>query len=323
MPDEIKPADAVPETPPPAAQTGKPAAPPVAKTPPNATPETPPEPSALVKQLAELGFEGVKDEQEGMARLLAAHKQLKGEFSNQLRSAIEELKQERPEPTGQFTPAVPQTRKPWEAPPVDIETVRAYRTPEGGWKDGTPHEVKAQFAEYEQHGTRFGQALVYRPKEALGDLIRELAREEFEARYGKLTAEQQQQQTVEKLTTENDWLWQPDPLTGKPSHQLSPEGQLVDAEMKRWTAKNIDPATALELALEKHKAHKALAASRQLTPEQAAAINGDKKQELVTRAAPGISRAGSLPPATKVPNKHLSAGQRFVQNAQAAGLSLS
>lgn len=281
-----------------------------------------PEPSPLVKQLAELGFEGVKDEQEGVSRLIAAHKQLKDEFGTQIRTALDELRQQTP-PTGQFDhkPAAPTARKPWEPPQVDLDTIRLYRNGDQ-WKDGTPNEIKSQFAEYEQHATRFGQALLYRPKEAIGDLIREIAREEFQNTYGKATAEQQQQQAFEKLTTENTWLWQPDPITNKPSGHLSAEGQLVDAEMRRLTARGIDPVTALEFAVDKHQTQKLLAAAKQGTPADAAAINAAKKLELVQRAAPGINRDGSLPPASKVRNTNLSPGQKYVQNVRQAGLQV-
>lgn len=308
MAEEItKPAD---QAPPPDAA---PAAPPVTQPADN----TPP----VLKKLQELGFENVATVEEGLERLTSAYAQQRDQFGSQLKEAIAEVRAEfgRPATSADTAPKASW----WSPPQADLATASRYRQPNGEWKPETPADVRAQVENLERYRAEFANKLLTDPAATLAPLLEEKFEQFFSQKFGQVTAAQQEQQFFERALSENDWLFEKDPINGKPNRaKLTPEGQRFDEIMVAYQTKGMSKRDAFEEALRIRGYEKLASSAKQPTADQARDINAQRKQEVLDRAAPPVNRGGSLPQNTTVRNRNLSPGQRFVQNAQAAGVGL-
>jgi hypothetical protein len=302
----------------------------VAETPAPAAPETPvvetPTLSPILQELAELGFEGLTDEKEALARVVAAHKNLKNEFGTTLSQTLAELRQT--QPTAPTQPA--QEAQPgswWNPPAVDEQLVAKYRTADG-WKPETPAEIRQQGEAHQAYLDRWANDLVRNAPKALGPAIRAEAQKIVQEMLAGQTQQQQLTQFQQRVFTENAWLFEPDPVTGKPSQSLSAEGQMIDRYVREAQERGADYEFAVDYALTKHQAAKAAAQAKTTSQAQTAEeINAQKKSELLRRSAPGLNRGGSLPTPTEnrtsQRNKHIRPGERFVQIAKRDGIAIN
>jgi hypothetical protein len=290
-------------------------------------PVDPPEPSPRAQKLAELGFENVKDDDEAFDRLISYTKNLKNEFGTQLQQAIAEVKQSSSQPTAPVQDA--KTGKwTWAPPAIDSTLIAQYRAADGNWKDGTPESVKQSVAARQAYQDSFVTKFIADPGVTLKPLLEDTFEEFFERKYGQLTQAQQQQTFQQKLYTENQWLFEADPVSGKPlTSNLSAEGKLIDQYMQEAQQRGADYELAWEFAVNRHRANKAEFAAKQTTTNQTAEqINAQKKAEMLRAGNAAPSRGGSLPlPAAPVQtqNRHLSFGERFRQNAERNGVPLN
>ena len=309
MSEEIsKPADATPE--------------PTSAAPPAQTPPADATPPAL-KKLQELGFENVASVEEGLERLAGAYAQQREQFGTQLREAIAEVR-------ASFTAtSTEQPKASWWSPPqADLATASRYRQPDGTWKPETPADVRQKVEELERYRADFANRLLTDPAATLSPLFEEKFDQFFSQKFGQVTAQQQEQQFFEKALTENEWLFEKDPITGRQNRaKLTQEGErfneiMAGLEVNEDGSRALSKTKAFQVAMQLRAMEKLTSAAKTPTSDQAREINERKKQEVIDRAAPPVNRSGSLPPNTKVPNRNLSPGQRFVQNAQAAGVAL-
>jgi hypothetical protein len=274
------------------------------------------------KRLAELGFENVKDE-EAFDRLLAAYTQQKNEFGSKFEALFEEVRSlKAPEPVVE-TKGQPTSEWNWSPPQVDLQLAAKYKTADG-WKPETPADLRQAFEARETFEARFVREFMNDPEAALGKLIDKRAKDIVQQTFGQVQTEQQQHSAYSQLISGNAWIYENDPITGKPSNKLSVQGQRVNdltAEiLARPYAQHMSQAEVLELALERFEAEKSRSATTRQTQTQTAQEQAaQRKQEVVQRAAPGLpTRNGS----TGTPNRNLTPGQRFVQNARSNGDTL-
>lgn len=295
-----------------------PPTPPADPTPPVTTATTPPPeqttpPSKFVERLTKLGFESVASDEDAFDRLASAFEQERQQHADQIKQIVEEVR-------GQVPPQTPPQpgEKPrwWNPPQADLNVAARYRTPDGNWKPETPHDVRQSVEALEAYRNQFASKLVADPEAALAPLLEQKFEEYFERKYGQVTAEQQEKQFFERLTTEHDWLWDKDPISKRPTRNLSAEGKRFNELMIEGAERfGISSRTKqFEYAMERRAAEQA--ASRQITPEQAREANDKHKADLLGRFAPPANRGGSLPPGKPATNKNLSFGQRVLQNLQ-------
>lgn len=289
-------------------------------TPPPAAPETPPV-NPKLQALAELGFADVKDESEGFERLVAAHRQMKDQFSAQLTAAIEQVRaQVRPSDLQTSQPATPSAKKFFDPPSVDVSLVQQYRQPDGTWKEGTPADIRTQAEARERYIQGFAQKLVTDPEGALAPLLEQKFSEFFDRRYGQLSQEQQEQQFFGKALSDNgDWLFVKDAVSGRPTQKLSPEGErfnelMVEAHDQYGIGSRIKQ---FEYAMKVRGFEKA----NRAVPADANAARAEQQQKLLGRATPTTNRDGTLPAAPSVRNKNLSPGQKLWQQLQRDGVA--
>jgi hypothetical protein len=299
-------------------------APPVAETPVTETVVSP-----RIAKLKELGFENVTSEDEAFDRIVSAFQNTKNEFGSQLQAALAELKQ---------TPAQPTTTPPaqdahtgkwnWAPPAVDQQLLARFRTADG-WKPETPAEVRQAAEARQAYLDSFAQKFVADPAATLEPLLEDKFNAYFEMKTRELAAQQQFQIVQQKITTENPWLFEADPITSKPKPGvLSAEGKLIDQYMQEAQARGADYELSWECALSKHAAAKAARSQQQTAQTQTAAqVNAQVKQDFVNRAAGTPNRTGSMPTASdsrsSQRNKALTAGERFMQVVKRDGLPLS
>lgn len=312
MPEEL-----ANQTPPPAADSAPPPVAPEAAAPPEAPAKSP-----FQQKLESLGFESVASDEEGFNRLAEAYTRQQSaqeEIQAQIREALAQLKN-----TPQTT-TPPQTQAAgdgwWNPPAVDEALVSRFRTPDGGWKEGTPPEIRGQAEALEAYRTKFATDLVANPKKALMPLLQEAFGELFQTQFTQIQQQQQERAYFEKALKENDWLWQKDPRTQQVTQHFSEEGARFNDTMAEFELSGMPKVKAFEAALRIRNLERAAAQSH--NPQQAQAAAEQKKQELLNLAAPGLSRNGSLPkPGAEPPrNRNLRFGERVLQNMQAAGPS--
>ncbi len=298
-----------------------PAAPPVAKpaaTPPEAAPQL----SPRVAKLAEMGFENVQSDDEAFDRLASAYKQQRDEFGSQLKAALDEVRQtvHAPAPTAAPTAQPAGDKWVWEPPQVDLQLASRYRTPDGKWTEDAPADVRSQVAALERYRAKFVENLLADPKVTLKPLLKETFAEFFDEQYGKLTAQQAEQQFFDKAYAENDWLFEKDPHSGKPrTDRLSAEGQRVNDLMIQAAREYgiADPIKQFQFVMKQRDLEQAAAAAK----PTAEAARTEKQQQLLGRAAPGANRDASLKPSPAPANKNLSPGQRLWQLMQREGVA--
>jgi hypothetical protein len=298
-------------------------APPTVETP-AVEPETPAV-SAKAKKLAEMGFENVTTDDEAFDRLAAAYSNVKNEFGAQLQAALAEVKHTPDQPTPQPKQDAKTGKWQWEPPAVDPQLLAAYRTVDG-WKPETPPEIRQAAEARQRYLDSFATKFVQDPASTLEPLLEDRFEQFWEKKFSEVTRQQQAASIQQKLFTENPWLFQSDPISGKPNlNTLSDEGKLIDQWMQEAQARGADYELSWELAMTKHRLAKAEFASKQTTQAQTAQeINEQKKRESLARASGTPNRTGSLPtPAearTTQRNRHLTPGQRWAQHASSMGL---
>ncbi len=303
------------------------------ETPPSDTqpPAQPQQPtlSPRAQKLAELGFENVTNDDEAFDRLVAAYSQTKNEFGAQIQAALAELKQTPAQPT--VTPPTQDAKTgkwTWAPPAVDPTLLSLYRTADG-WKPETPAEIRQAADARQRYLDSFAQKFVSDPAATLDPLLEDKFSEFFERKYGELSKQQQFQTTQQKLFADNPWLFEADPVSGKPNtNALSAEGKLIDQYMADALGRGADYEFAWDYAVNKHRASKAEFAGKQTTQAQTVQqINDQKKAEMLSRASNATpNRGGSLPaPAApnQTQNRHLSFGERFKLNAERNGVPLN
>lgn len=287
------------------------------------TPETQPvaEVSPRLQKLKDLGFEGVT-EQDALDRVISAYELQKNQLAVSVQQALEEARA-----TAQPTTA--ETDQGWWNPPK-VDTALAAQFRQGdGWKPGTPPELIRQVAELEAYRNNFATRLLSDPTNALKPLFEEQFKQLFQQHFGEVTAQQQLTQFQQQAFTANPWLFEADPISGKPSKSLSAEGKLIDQYMREAQERGADYEFAFEFALNKHNAAKAARQATATTQAQTAQeINDQKKRDLLNRVSPaGRSPTGSLPQPqetrTSQRNQRLSPGQRAMQIAKRDGIAVN
>lgn len=285
--------------------------------------------SEKLKKVQELGFEDVEDEEEAFDRLVQAYR-MQGEqqklLGEQVQAALEELRRQPAQPAQPSQPAAPD--KWWNPPEVDLTTVQNYRTPDGGWKPETPIDVRQQAEAAQRYYDKWANDLVRRPNEVLTPIMRQEAKRVYEEMFGQVNSQQREQQAKERIFSENQWLFEKDPVTGKPNPaRLSQEGELLNQHFIVAQEKGLSFEDAWDYAHSKHQLAKLLAAQKPPeTEKEVAQVNEEKKRELLSRAGGATpNRTGSLPTVnspTKTQNRNLSFGERFRQQAQRDGVKL-
>lgn len=297
--------------------------------------ETPEQLSFAQRLVKELGFEGVEDDAQAQERIIAAYrqredelKQTKNEFGAQIESLINEVRasktpevvESKGQPTGEWN---------WNPPQVDLQLAAKYRTADG-WKPETPADLRQAFEARENFRATFADRFMSDPEAALGPLIKKLSEQVVQQTFGQVQTEQQQQTAYASLIQENKWIYEPDPISGKPSGKLSVQGQRVNdltAEiLAQPYGQHMSQADVLKLAIDRFELEKLRSGqTRQAQTQTAQELAAQQKQNLVNRAAPGLAtRNGSLPTnGNRTQNRNLSPGERFVQSARANGVPIS
>lgn len=337
-PAEIAPAPVtpvVPATPPPAAvpAVSSPAetpAEPVVETPAEITTEVATTPS-FVERAKALGFENLTEE-DAEERVLA--------YAVQMRERAEQIEAERQQLLAYRQPPAPVTAtqtqeapKPWVPPSIDRNLIAEYREakvdPTSGkqiaaWKEGTPLEVRQSVERFEQWQKQWAEALTTRPHEVLTDMVRQIAADVANQQYTQQAQTREVESFKQKVLTENPWLYQPDPLTGKPSGNLSAEGQRMYDYCEEAVSLGIHQPQAQWRYAEQQRELATLRAKATAvtTAQTAAQINEQKKQAVTNGHLP--SRAGSLPlktdPSPRSQNRTLSARDRLAQALEREGV---
>jgi hypothetical protein len=303
-----------------------------------ATETTTEQAKSLAERLkSEFGFEGVEDDAQATERLVAAYKQqqeelakTKNEFGAQIESLINEVRASK-------TPEVTVESKGqqagewnWNPPQVDLQLAAKYKTADG-WKPETPADLRQAFEARENFRATFADRFMNDPEAALGALIDKRAKEIVQQTFGQVQTEQQQQSAYSQLLQENAWVFENDPISGKPSNKLSVQGQRVNDLTAEILAQpygaHMSQADVLRMAIERFELEKFRSSTTRQTQSQTAQeLAAQKKQELVNRAAPGLAtRNGSIPTATETrsQNRNLTPGQKVVQRMQRNGVALT
>jgi hypothetical protein len=288
----------------------------------------PPALSAKAQRLVELGFENVANDDEAFDRLAAAYTQTKTEFGQQLQAALAELRQSAPQPTVTPTTQDARTGKwTWEPPAVDPALLAAYRTADG-WKPETPPEIRQAAEARQRYFDSFATKFVSDPASALDPLLEDRFEQLWNRKYGQVAQQQQLQTVQQKVLTENPWLFESDPISGRPSHSLSADGKLIDQYMQEAQSRGADYELSWEYAVSKHRAGKAEFAAKQAEQAKAASDKAEQgRQSLLNRAGGTPNRTGSLPTPsdsrTTQRNRNLTPGQRAVQNMARNGVAVN
>jgi hypothetical protein len=308
-------------------------------------------------QIRELGFENVESEEDARERLLLAYQQ----NQQRLQTLVERVEKVAPlvrygqqymelqrdprfqEHFGQ-KPAQP-TQQPnqptapsswWNPPQYDPALVARFRVakvdPDSGqiiedWDEKTPAAVRSSVEAYEQYIDEWKHKLVYNPKEAIGQAIRQ----EFEAFYQERRSQENQQHqelsTFDRFRQENaELLYERDPVSHRVTNQLSKSGRMIQRLMEEGEARGIsDPETLIDytmLRFERDFGRPAPAAPVQPAapaPPTPAERNLEhlKKGAGLKRGEGGLpNRSGSepLPTDQRLPkNKNLTPGHRLIE----------
>lgn len=290
--------------------------------------EVTPPANPRLDRIKKLGFDGVEDEAEAFDRLAEAYERESNrttELAEQVQAAIEEMRLLKGGVNSVQKPKTETGDNWWSPPEVDLALLQSYRQADGSWKPGTPEDVKAAEVSVQRYYDKWANDLVRRPNEILPKIIRKEAEKIVAEMFGRDKAQYQEQTAREKVTAENPWLFEKDPLSGKvDTNRLSAEGDLLNQHLVYALNKGFDFTDAWDYAHSKHQLAK-LAANKTTTTEDVNQVNEQKKKELLARASNANgNRTGSLPTATsthKTQNRHLSAGERFAAQAKKDGVS--
>lgn len=278
-----------------------------------AAPETTVSPKAA--KLVALGFENVSSDDEAFDRLVSAYQQQREAISSELqeiKQALVHKEEPKPQVTGE--------RKPWQAPRADLAAASKYRNQDGTWKPETPTDLRSQVEAYERHRAEFAERLLADPEAAIGDLMREIARKEYEHLHGQITAQQTEAQFFQKAITENDWLFEKNPHTGKADpRRLTGEGEKFNELMSELETGGMGKVQAFQTAMRLYRAEQAAFKAQQPTPQQAQQVREQKQKEVLARGLAAPGRNGSLAHQPEKRTTNLRPGQKFIQNLQADG----
>lgn len=320
----------VPVTPPtpPAAPPAETPAEPVVETPAETT-ETAETPS-FIEQAKSLGFENLTEE-DAQQRVLAYVAQVR-EYNARLEAEKQQLLALR-QPAAPVNTPTQEAPKPWVPPSIDRELIAEWREvkidPTSGkqvetWKDDAPAVVISQYNEGERFQKQAANEFVRNPNEfvttiatpLVKDLVKQAIQEHFQTH--EVVSFKAQ------VLKDNPWLYQPDPLTGKPSSNLSAEGQRMYDYCEEAVSLGITQPQAQWKYAEQQRELATLRAKATVagTAQTAAQINEQKKQAVTNGHLP--SRAGSLPlktaPSPRSQNRTLSAKDRLSQALQREGV---
>lgn len=278
MPDVFA-TEATQQTPPTETTTPPTPAPEVA----DATPGTPaaePQVSPVIQRLRELGFQDVKDEQDGLSRALDAFQQSR-ETQQILEGRISQLQQQATlmqsqlaqqlqtgrqapadltQPGAVPTPAPSEPADPWpEIPNMDMATyqsIQKFRTPDGGWAPNTPPSLVAKYSQWETAVSDWQTRLVMDPKGALQPIIDHEVQKAVKAALGgdpnqlidqrletRSKEEIRQAEATKAWERAYPWMWQADPVTNQPSSRPTEFGQRFQQSFQQASEriKSINP----------------------------------------------------------------------------------
>lgn len=306
---------------------------PVVETPAETTAETTEvaETPSFIEQARALGFENLTEE-DAQQRVFAYVAQVR-EYNARLEAERQQLLALR-QPVAPVTATQTQEApKPWVPPSIDRNMVAEYREAKvdpttgkqiAAWKEGTPAAVIAQVQQFEQWQKQWAEALTTRPHEVLTDMVKQIAAEVANQQYTVQAQTREVESFKQKVLADNPWLYQPDPLTGKPSQNLSAEGQRMYDYCEEAVSLGITQPQAQWRYAEQQRELATLRAKATTTStaQTAAQINEQKKQAVINGHLP--SRAGSLPlktdPSPRSQNRALSAKDRLAQALQREGV---
>ncbi len=299
-------------------------------------------PAAFLEQLSELGFENVETEEDGRARLLESYQQYRGEMDElrqQLKTLqpmaeygqqyLEELRANKRQT--QAPQAEAETDKPWWNPPkFEMGWLERYREtdPESGaprWKENTPADVRTSVEAYQAYLEDWADGLTRRPDELLPPIIEAIARPLFERLYEERHTAESDDQFVNELRSQNDWLFEKDPRTNQITNRLSREGQLVshfideaarlgiaDARQQWEYGKRMYRLAVLE--------DEAQSNGKTTTARQTAATKRRQHQRRSSVAENPAERGGSTQTESLPQNTNLSPGQRLLEQMELDGV---
>jgi hypothetical protein len=319
-----------PATPPPA-ETVAPVetAEPVVETPAETTvvAETP----TFIEQAKALGFEDLSEE-DAHQRVLT--------YVAQMREENARLEAERQQLLALRQPIAPvaatqtnEAPKPWVPPSIDRNLVAEYREakldPTSGkqiaaWKEGTPAEVRQSVERFEQWQKQWAEALTTRPHEVLTDMVRQIAADVASQQYTQAAQTREVESFKSQVLKDNPWLYEQDPLTKRPTQNLSAEGQRMYAYCEEAVSLGIHQPQAQWKYAEQQRELATLRAKTNAatTAQTAAQINAQKKQATVdaSLAAKGLAAPANNIPSPRSQTRPLTAGQRFAQKMAAEGV---
>lgn len=321
------------------------ATPPEAVADPAAAAVTPPAeastPRSILDRAREAGFENVADENEAVERLFQAlqdRERLAQEAAERAQQ-FEQLALLRAQQPQQPTPAAAtaaQTSaandKWWNPPPVDEVAMNFYLNPDGKtFKEGTPVEIRQQAERFEAYQREWAAKLLRRPDEALQPAIKEIVKEMLAQERQSLESKSEEEAVRTRFLANATWLYQIDPVTKQPrvdtrngGFMLSPDGAKFGEFMDRAAGMGIQSlAGQLEYAeamreLENRRTQDGQTAAAQ----QAAQVNAQSKQDLLKRALPGPSQAGTFatPTERRTQNQRQSLGEKVLAEMQRTGV---
>lgn len=285
---------------------------------PGETPPPSPAPSTSpwIEEAQALGFEDIADEDDARTRLreylqqtTASLRQREAEYQAVLALANKGTEQPKPD---QPTPStnVPKLYDRPAAP--EPKLLKLYRTVDAttgkeGWKDNTPADVRVAVDSYEAATQKWADDLIHRPEEVflpkLQAMAEQIAEKIVEQKLNQVSEQNAAQEFTRSLDAEA-WLWQRDPVSGKPAVQngqkvLSADGLLMSQfcqEAAQLGITNYQAQWKYAQAMRK-AAQVDAAASGTTAAEAAKKVNEAKKLEVLQRGVNTLpSRAGSLSP---------------------------
>lgn len=300
---------------------------------------TQPTAKSLADRARELGFADVKDDEDAAERLFAALQDRERQAAEAAERAkqFEQLALMRAQQAAQLPPppaTSPQLQQQdqYGALKIDEERVQEfYDQTAKNWREGTPEDVKRSFASYEKARKERLAAIVDNPREFLEPLLREFFGKGLEEHAAVLESQTEEQAIKTQFLANATWLYQVDPVTKTPrvdprtgQNLLTPEGARFGEYMDEAAALGVTSLKGQLRYAERLRAaeQQSTQATQQATSQQAQQANSQHKQDLLKRALPGPSQAGTFPAPTerRSQNRSQSLGEKVLAEMQRSGV---
>ena len=314
----------------------------------------------FLQQVTAAGFEGVETAEDAQARVLAGFQERDAQVAELQRQIAEQQQYVQyghqyldhlrtQEQQQQQQQAEPEYQSRWaKAPKFDLNSIHQYQEAERNtagevvldpatgqpnmvWKKETPAEVVQGYGDAMQFQRDFAEAWLSNPLAVLQELASEFVPQMINQGVQQATQNFAHESFISQIKAENEWMYQKDPLTNRPTNAMSPEGDQMLSILDRLEQAGVtDSRQQWELAeelMEKWRQDNNIA--QQTATEQATTTAADKRREHQQKsvqrtaqnaeAVEGGNRGNSTQKNTPR-NRNLSRGQDLVQDLKSDGV---